>query len=439
VEIARRARCALAARPALRAAHGARRGAGPHGSLAQSRRADAQLGGLGPKIDPRVKQALAIGVTQTIAWASSTYLPAILAQPIAAELGIGRASVFGAFSVALVVMALGGPPVGRWIDRHGGRGMLAASNLVLAFGLGVLALTHSTAALYLAWCVLGVGMAMGLYDAAFAALVRLHQSEARMPITGITLIAGFASTVGWPLTAFLAERFGWRETCLAWALIHLAIALPANLLFIPAVATTAGRREGESEGKGAAQAAPRAFALIALFLAATSFVTSAMAAHLPGLLLAAGTGSVAAVAAASLLGPAQVVARVIEFGAARRFSVHPLLTARVATALHPVAALLLASAGGSALSATAFSVLHGGGNGLITIVRGTLPLALFGPAGYGLRQGLLAILARGMQAAAPFSFAWVLDGYGVRSALALSGGLSLFALATLLALRRGAS
>jgi MFS family permease len=160
-------------------------------------------------------QVLALGTTQTIAWASSTYLPAILATPIASELGLARSTVFAAFSVSLVVMALAGPAVGRAIDLRGGRNMLVASSLVLALGLAMLGCASGASLLFAAWCVLGLGMAMGLYDAAFATLVRLHGGAAREPITGITLIAGFASTVGWPLTAFIAERYGWRASCFA--------------------------------------------------------------------------------------------------------------------------------------------------------------------------------------------------------------------------------
>ena len=159
----------------------------------------------------RTGQVLALGTTQTIAWAGSTYLPAILATPIAQELGVARVTVFGAFSVALVVMALFGPPVGRVIDAGKGRGLLVASNLVLAAGLAMLGAAGGEAMLFAAWCVIGVGMGMGLYDSAFAILVRLHGSQARGAITGITLIAGFASTVGWPLTAWLDARYGWRE------------------------------------------------------------------------------------------------------------------------------------------------------------------------------------------------------------------------------------
>ena len=175
----------------------------------------------------------ALGLTQTLAWASSTYLPAILAAPIARDLGISRATVFAAFSVSLLVMAAAGPMVGRAIDRAGGRNMLMLSNLVLAAGLVLLGVTEHVATLFAAWCILGAGMAMGLYDAAFAALVRLYGSEARKPITGITLIAGFASTVGWPLTDFMDAEIGWRGACLVWAALHVLLALPVNWRLIP--------------------------------------------------------------------------------------------------------------------------------------------------------------------------------------------------------------
>jgi MFS family permease len=384
-----------------------------------------------------LRQTVALGFTQTVAWASSTYLPAILAVPMAADLGVAPATVFGAFSASLVVMALAGPPVGRAIDRHGGRGVLALSNLVLAAGLAWLALAGGPLNLYLAWCLLGVGMALGLYDAAFATLVRLYGSAARLPITGITLIAGFASTVGWPLTAWLAGIGGWRVACLAWAAIHVVVALPANLLCLPRAAAASQSTHSPSLAE-AGNVKAATMPLLIVFAATTAFVTSAMAAHLPGLLLAMGASGVVAVAAASLLGPAQVVARMVEIATARRYRVHPLVPARLATALHPVAGAALAFFGGGAVAAMAFSLLHGAGNGLITIVRGTLPLALFGQAGYGERQGVIAILARAMQAAAPLTYAWVLYNVGPRAAIALTAALSLVALAALLALRPSA-
>lgn len=372
-----------------------------------------------------------------MAWAASTYLPAILAVPMAADLGISPATVFGAFSASLVVMALAGPPVGRAIDRSGGRGLLAISNGVLAAGLALLAAAHGPALLFGAWGVLGLGMALGLYDAAFATLVRLHGADARLPITGVTLIAGFASTIGWPLTALLTAHGGWRTACLAWAAILVLTALPVNLLCLPAAAAPAASPHPLSSSKEVRP--PRAaMPLLIAFAAATSFVTSAMAAHLPGLLVAMGATRVVSVGAAALLGPAQVLARIVELAAARRYRLHPLIPARIATALHPLAGATLAALGGGAAPAAAYAVLHGAGNGLITIVRGTLPLAFFGQAGYGHRQGVIAVLARAMQAAAPVSYAWVLYNVGPRAAIALTAALSLAALAALLALRPSA-
>ena len=175
----------------------------------------------------------ALGTAQTLAWGSSYYLPAILADPIAEGTGVSRTVFFGVFSGALLLSAVFGPAVGRAIDQRGGRGVLALSNLVLAAGLVLLALSHGIVLLTTAWAVLGVGMAMGLYEPAFATLTGLYGRAARGPITGITLIAGFASTVGWPLSAFLEAQYGWREACLIWAALHIVIGLPLNRLLIP--------------------------------------------------------------------------------------------------------------------------------------------------------------------------------------------------------------
>src|SRR2546423_8343413 len=178
---------------------------------------------------------LALGTTQTLAWASSYYLPAILADPIARDLGVSSNWIFGAFSGSLVISAMLGPRVGRQIDLVGGRQVLSLSNLTLAAGLTLLGATYSILVLVIAWLLLGIGMGLGLYDAAFGALGRIYGDSARRAITGITLIAGFASTVGWPLTAFGLESIGWRNTCFAWALAHILIGLPINFFMLPAV------------------------------------------------------------------------------------------------------------------------------------------------------------------------------------------------------------
>jgi len=371
----------------------------------------------------------ALGTTQTLAWASSYYLPAILGVPIATALGITPGVFFGIFSGALLLSAALGPLVGRLIDRHGGRAVLAASNVVLAAGLAGLGLAQGIVGLCVAWLILGVGIAMGLYDPAFATLTRLYGREARAAITGITLIAGFASTVGWPATAWFEYEFGWREACLIWAALNLFIAMPLNWRLIPAapaeVPGTAPTQPGIAPA--ATEKAPRgAMAALAFFFCATAFVTGAMAAHLPRLLELAGATPAAAIAAGALVGPAQVAARLVEFGFLRAF--HPVWSARIATLWHPVAGVLLGALG--PVGYLLFAAAHGAGNGMITIVKGTLPLAIFGPAGYGQRVGILSAPARVALSAAPFVFGVLLDEVGVL-AVTVSAGMSLAAFASL--------
>ena len=369
-----------------------------------------------------------LGIAQTLAWASSYYLPAILAGPIGAGVGVAPTWVFGAFSGALLIAAFAGPAVGRLIDRHGGRGVLVLSNVVLACGLVVLAAAHGALLLALAWAILGVGMALGLYDASFAALTALYGTGARGPITGITLLAGFASTVSWPLSTFLNDTLGWRETVLIWAALNIVIGLPLNLLLpVPAhaahpVARSVQRKIGWKPY--------REMFLLAFVFAAAWFVTGAMAAHLPELLERAGATPLAAIAAAALVGPAQVAARLVEFLVLRRG--HPLVSARFAAVLHPLGVAVLVLLGPPA--ATAFAVLYGAGNGLLTIARGTVPLAVFGPDGYGERTGLLGAPARAAQAFAPLLFGLLLDVMGV-SVVYVSAALCLAALGALLCLR----
>jgi predicted MFS family arabinose efflux permease len=369
----------------------------------------------------------ALGTSQTLAWASSYYLPAILADPIGASLGVSREWVFAALSGALLIAAFAGPAVGRVIDRHGGRGVLMLSNVVLAAGLAALSAANGTILLFAAWAVLGVGMALGLYDAGFAALTALYGRDARGPITGITLIAGFASTVCWPLTAFLNETLGWRETVLFWAALNVAVALPLNFLLpVPARRAQLARDAHSPIG----WKPYKEMLLLAFVFAAVWFVTGSMAAHLPGLLERAGATPVQAIAAAALVGPAQVAARLVEFFLLRRS--HPLVSARVAALLHPIGAAIFAMVGPSA--AVAFAVFYGAGNGLLTIARGTVPLAVFGPHGYGERTGLLAAPARAAQALAPLLFGLLLDIMGA-SVIVVSSALCLASFAALCWLR----
>ena len=381
--------------------------------------------------DGRFGTVAALGAAQTLAWASSYYLPAMLATPMARDLGVAAPTVFAAFSLALVVSALLGPYAGRTIDRFGGRPVLMGTNLVFALGLAGLGLAQGPIGLFAAWVVIGIGMGSGLYEAAFSALVRLYGRDSRNVITGITLFAGFASTVGWPLSTLLETQVGWRGACFAWALLHIVVGMPLNALLPKAKALPP--HIGLAQVTTAEDPVPghqrRSAIILAFVFAATWFVSTAMAAHLPRLLQAGGATLATAVAIGALVGPAQVGGRLLEFGVLRR--VHPLLSSRLAALMPPVGAALLALLGAPA--AVAFALLHGAGNGILTIAKGTLPLVLFGPQGYGLRQGLLMVPARIAQALAPWLFGIFLDRWGT-GALWVSVALGLLGFAALLGL-----
>lgn len=377
---------------------------------------------------------IALGTAQTIAWGSTYYLPAVLATPMARDLGLSPVWVFAAFSAAMVLSAFVGPPAGRAIDERGGRSILIVSNFIFAAGLAGLGLAQGPISLFAAWFVIGVGMGMGLYEAAFSTLAGIYGKDARPSITGITLIAGFASTVGWPLSGALEASIGWRGACFTWAAIQMLIALPLNILL------PVGTKARAPASSASATPAPSqdvveppsmwAIAALAYVFAATWFASTAMAAHLPRLLEAAGATTAMAITAGALIGPAQVGARLLEYGFLQRF--HPLLSARLAAAAHPLGAMVLLVFGGPA--AYAFTLMHGAGNGVLTIAKGTLPLALFGPVGYGARQGLLNAPARALQAIAPLVFGFALEAWGA-NAIWLTAGLGVSATLVLLMLK----
>ncbi len=377
--------------------------------------------------DRTLPTVIVLGTTQTLAWASSYYLAAVLGDVIARDTGVSTQWFFAAFSAALLLSGFLGPRVGRRIDAVGGHSVLAISNVTFAAGLVLLALAKGPVMLGLAWLALGLGMGMGLYDAAFATLGRIYGKDARKPITGITLIAGFASTVGWPLTAWGIATIGWRETCLAWAAVHILVGLPLNLFLLPRPKITAEDR------KALDQPVPidRTMVLLAIAFALAWIVTGGMAAHFPRILEAAGATPTEAIAAAALIGPAQVAARIFEASVLARF--HPLVSARLATITHPIGALVVAFSGGG-LIAAAFAVLHGLGNGIVTIARGTVPLSLFGPQNYGYRLGIIGAPARMLQGVSPLLFALMIERWGA-GVLIVSTALMLGALGALLLVR----
>lgn len=368
-----------------------------------------------------------IGLTQILAWGSTFYLPAVLATPIARDSGWPVGNVVAGLSWGLLVAGFSAPRAGRLIDRFGGRPVLAASSLLLAAGLALLGLAPNLAIYFLAWTVLGTGMACGLYDAAFSTLGRLFGENARTAITGVTLVGGFASTLAWPAITGLEAQFGWRHTCLALAGVQLALALPLYVLFIPRERQRHGQAapaKKSGQPVGALHEARHLFLLVAVLFTLQSSIMSSLSVHLLDALRQLGFAASAALAVGMTIGPSQVVARLLEFSLWR--TLHPTWSARGAVLLCFLGLALLIPA--DPVLAFAAAALYGAGNGLLTIVRGTLPLALFGPQGYGARMGLLARPMLFAQAIAPLAMAMVLGELGPTTLLATLTGLAFVAL-----------
>ncbi|MFE1570256.1 MFS transporter [Comamonas odontotermitis] len=355
-----------------------------------------------------------LGVGQMLSWGSAFYLPAILAGAMGGSLGVPASHVFAAFSLALLVMAFTGPVAGRLIDRWGGRPVLMATNVLFALGLVLLSRVQTAGQLFAAWLLLGLAMGAGLYEAAFATAVRLYGKEARGVIVGITLFGGFASTVSWPITTWLLQSVGWRDACLVWACVQLLVLLPLHATLPraqprqaiePAPALDDATRASGPPPSVTLRGQLGTLALLALTFASVWFIGTSMMSHLPRLLAVSGATATAAVAAAALVGPAQVAGRIADYAFLRR--AHPLWSARIAVMGYPLAALVLVGFG--AAGGWGYAVAFGLGNGIMTVVIGTLPLAMFGAQGYGQRQGLLMVPARMAQASAPFLFGLALE------------------------------
>lgn len=361
-----------------------------------------------------------LAVTQVTSWGSLYYAFAVVAPRIQSDLGMGAELVFGAFSWSLLVGGLVATPAGILLDRFGGRYVMAAGSLLSALGLAWLARSDSVLSYYGAWSVVGVAMALTLYEAAFATINRELASGARRAISTLTLFGGFASTLFWPLTAKLDAAIGWRAAYMAFALAHAFVCFPLHLwLSRDSAARSPARAKGGGRGHTLAQAVRHpVFWKIALAFAANTFVFSAMAAHLIPLLHQLGLVADTAVLLAALIGPMQVAGRLCEMAFAGTAS--PQTVGKFTFAALPVALLVLYLGGAQAWAAAAFCVLYGLSNGILTIVRGTLPQALFGREHYGAIAGAMAAPSLLAKAAGPLLAASLLRVSAMPSVLVLA-------------------
>lgn len=382
----------------------------------------------------------ALGITQIIAWGASYYLPAVLADPISVSTGWTLPQIIGGLSIGLLLAGLISVRTGHAIYEKGGRPVLITSTLVHVIGLLVLASAETLLVYYLAWVILGFAMGTGLYDAVFSTLGRLYGATARTAITILTLWAGFTSTVAWPFAAYMVEQFGWRQTCLAFAALLLFVSLPLIYFVVPAEEQRESLRRRPSKLPSAAnddQAAKtqavapvdRYFLLLAAALTTASVVNSIWFIHILTLLQATGTTLAVAVGLAALLGPTQFVARVAEMLFGQRF--HPLWTMITGLSLMTLSFALL---GGIALPALAV-VCFGIGQGVFSIARGTVPLALYGAQQYPVILGRLAMPGLFAQAVAPSIGAIAIEFWGAYNVIYMMVGVTAFAVVAASALK----
>jgi len=371
--------------------------------------------------DPRRWGAVAaLGVTQIVSWGSVYYAFAVVMDAAGRELGASSPVVVGAYSAALLVSGLVAAPVGRHIDRHGARLAMTAGSVGAALFLAAFSQVTAVWALYAAWIALGAVMGLVLYEPAFAALALVFRADLRKAITVLTLAGGFASTVFWPLTQWLATSLGWREAVLVLAAINLVVCVPLHALFLPASGRPAGAPAGAADDPAgrARLLADRHFRWLAAAFTLNMLAFSAMGLHLLAMLQEQGFSPAKAAWLAALVGPMQVAGRTAEFAFAHRLSASRV--GEMALFALPVSILVLAFASGSDAAIVAFAVIYGASNGVMTIVRGTVPAEIWGREGYGGLTGLMATPVLLARAAGPFFAAGVLSVAGGYRAVALA-------------------
>ena len=329
----------------------------------------------------------ALGIVQIFAWGSSYYLLAVFAGPISADTGWPLSWIVGGLSLGLFIAGIASPRVGEAIQHRGGRPVLALSSILLAAGLLVLATAPVLPVFVAGWIVLGLGMGAGLYDAAFATLGGIFGREARSAITTLTLWGGFASTVCWPLSALFIEHLGWRWSCVAYAAIQLGICLPLILFVLPGNGRTAAAPADRQDAIRLSGTERRAYVTTMAIMVLAGLSVTIVSVHLLTMLQGRGLSLAESVALGALIGPAQVTARLIEMASGGRH--HPIWTLAAAAGLSALGLVMLAL-GVPLVGAAIF--LYAAGNGIFSIARGALPLALFGAERYALIMGRLATL-----------------------------------------------
>lgn len=382
--------------------------------------------------------AIGLGISMTVSYGTLFYSFAILAPAVMADFGWSRSFVFGAFSIALLASALFAPVSGRLLDRYGGRAVLSVGSVLASIALSLMILVETPIAFLAVLIAIEACATFVQYEAGFTAMTQIRKGEARAAISAITLIAGFSSTLFWPLCSYLLAHVSWQEVYLVLAAINLLVCLPIHLS-LPGHEKSLNRNAGEAirlpdplEGRARRQA----LILLAISFSASGFVVAAVQSHLPRLLIETGYTAAAAAATGAMIGPLQVGARIIEilFGQTR----HPMWTALAGNAALVIGVAFMFAFAFGAPAAILFAAFYGAGQGLAHIIRGAVPLHLFGPQGYGRLTGNLGFFRILVTASAPFAIALASDLAGNSVAITAILAVALLAFLPLLPLMRHA-
>ncbi len=386
-------------------------------------------------VTPAAKATIGLGLTQIVGWGTTFLMPSVLGRHIERDLGLASEIVYGGITVMFGVGALFAPRVGRLLDRTGARSIMAVGSVVYALSLAALAFSQGLVSYLLCWAAMGVASTLALNTPASIALAQVAGARARQAIAVLAIVGGFASTVFWPVSEALELFAGWRGVLLIYAAVHLLVCAPVHLVALPG----RGAVGPQAAAAATAPAAPsersrQIFLLLSISFSCGAFIFTGFIVHAIGVLRGLGHDPASALLLASLIGPAQVAVRVIELMFGHRYAISS--SALFAAAVLPLGLGLALLAGGNFAIALVCLVGYGIANGLKAVLRATLPLALFGRAQFGAYLGRLALPQGIVSAAAPPVLAAVMTGYGAEAVLAVTFVVAMVALiATILLVR----
>ncbi len=359
-----------------------------------------------------------LSMGQLISWGLVYYTFPLFVVPMQKELGWSRNELFGALSAGLLVAGLCSIPVGAWIDRGHGRKLMTAGSVVAAGLFVVWSQVESLPVFYALWLGIGACQSVILYEPAFAVITRVYGPRFRQAILLMTFLGGLASTFGIPFAQLLIERIGWRPTLLVIGAINLGVAFFVHWLFVPgpmeapvpiaqAKPVTAGTTR--KSPLAAAVRVPAFWGLMVAF-AGYGLAFSAMSFHLIPLLVDRGVEIAVVMAIVALIGPMQVVGRVLLM-----VGQHHITTIQLGALIYfafPVSMAMLALGISDVYGLILFAVIYGVANGLVTILRGSSVPEFIGPEGYGVVSGALTMPTNVMRAVGPLAAAFAWSAFG---------------------------